>query len=297
MKNVALVTLFAAVALASAPALADTQSYNFTSDPTGSLPSGWTDPGNAPTSAQVADDGTGNHVLQVYNNGNGNVGVIDNVKSPPLSVLAGETGPGAQPGAAASTFTSSFTFRTISDLPVAGFSFVSESYGEDRTTYLKFFNDGSGNLVADYIDTSDNTFGTAASFNDHFENTPLTWGVTYRVNTSIQFVNGSNNDLVTVTLSDAATNTQIWSLSGLTTWEQYYRNDPEQAGNGNIVTGADAIQFQMRSSTSGASNGVYVDDVTLTTAATPLPASAAMGLTVLGLAGLLTVVRRKRATL
>jgi hypothetical protein len=32
-------------------------------------------------------------------------------------------------------------------------------------------------------------------------------------------------------------------------------------------------------------------------AATPLPASAAMGLSVLGLAGLLTVVRRKRATL
>ena len=281
-------SMLAVILGCSLPAMADSLSFDFNSATVGTLPSGWSDPSNAATSAKVVNVSPGNNGLYVYNNGNGNDGVINNVLSPHLTELAGETGPGAQPGAVASTYLSSYMFRTVGG-PVTGFQFKSESYGQDRTTYLKFYED-SGKLLVDYRGvTSTGDTPNSDVFNNNpgtFHNsvTSLTWGAWYRVDTTVSFANGPSNDVVSVNVYDAS-NTLVWSAVD-TTWEQYYRLDSEQAGNGNIVPGLDAIQFQMRGSTadnlndSSLQNGVIIDNVSIATV--PLPSSAWMGLALVG---------------
>jgi len=300
-------SIFAVVLGCSLPAMADSLSVDFNSYSLGNLPGSntgdtrspggpnWWYPSNAATSAQVVSSG-GNNVLNVYNNGNGNDGVIDNIHSPELSQLAGETGAGAQPGAQVNVFTSSYMFRTVSNGPVAGFQFKSESYGQDRSTWLKFYNDGTGALKVDYsgVTSSGNTPNSDV-FTDNFGQfansvTSLNWGSWYTVKTSIDFVNGPSNDEVTVSVLDASNNV-VWSATD-TTWEQYYRLDSEQIPNGNIVPGADSIQFQMRNSAAGANNGVFIGSLTLTTAV-PLPASTWGGLALLG--GLAMLKLRRKA--
>ncbi len=296
-------SVFAVVLGCSLPAMADSLSIDFNTYSTGNLPGSnttdtrtpggpnWWYPSNAATSAQVVNVGSSNY-LNVYNNGNGNDGVIDNIHSPRLAQLAGETGPGVQPGAQWGEFTSSFTFRTVSTTAVSGFQFKSESYGQDRTTWLKFYNDGSGNLKIDYsgVQSAGNTPGSD-TFTDNF-GTPLTslnWGSWYRVDTTVDFVNGPSNDVVHVAVYDSSNNL-VWSATD-TTWEQYYRLDSEQAINNNIVTGADSIQFQMRGSTAGDTNGVFIGSIQLTTI--PLPSSAPAGLALLG--GLAVLKLRRKA--
>jgi len=290
-------SVFAVVLGCSMPAMADSLSIDFNSYSPGNLPGSsagdtrspggpnWWYPSNAATSAQVVNDGT-NNVLNVYNNGNLNDGVIDNIHSPRLVQLAGETGGGVQAGAQQPVFKSSFTFRTVSSAAVGGFQFKSESYGQDRTTWLKFYADStdSNKLKVDYsgvtslgnTPNSDNFTDNAGTFAGAL--TSLNWGDWYRVETSIQFFDGPSNDVVNVAVYDASNNL-VWSATDRT-WEQYYRLDSEQGPNGNIVTGADSIQFQMRGSTAGAQNGVYIANIALATV--PLPSSAWAGLALIG---------------
>ena len=292
----------------SLPAMADSLSVDFNSYSLGNLPGSnagdtrtpggpnWWYPSNAATSAQVVSSG-GNNVLNVYNNGNGNDGVIENVHSPRLAQLAGESTPGVQPGVQTSGYLSSYVFRTVSSSAVAGFQFKSESYGQDRTTWLKFYNDGTGALKVDYSGvTSVGNTPNSDVFTDNFGTftgslTSLNWGAWYRVDTSINFVNGSSNDLVKVAVYDSSNNL-VWSATD-TTWEQYYRLDSEQGPNGNIVPGADSIQFQMRGSTAGAADGVFISNLSLATV--PLPSSVWGGLALLGGLAVVKLRRKSRA--
>jgi hypothetical protein len=290
-------SMLAVVLGCSLPAMADSLSFNFNSDSVGGLPAGWTDPSNAATSAKVVNLSPGNNGLYVYNNGNGNNGVINNVLSPHLTELAGEMTGNVQPGAVWSRYLSSYMFRTASTGPVTGFQFKSESYGQDRTTWLKFYNDGAGALKVDYSGVTSGNTANSDVFNDNFGQfhtvSSLTWGAWYRVETWVDMVDGSSNDVIHVNVYDASNNL-VWNAVD-TTWEQYYRLDSEQAGNGNVVPGLDAIQFQMRGSTAdnlndpSLQNGVIVDNVSIATV--PLPGSAWMGL---GLIGGLAVMRLRR---
>jgi hypothetical protein len=284
----------AAILACSVPAFADSLSIDFNGYSTGTLPgsdgadtrtpggSDWWYPSNAATGSQVVTLVSGGNALNVFNNGNGNDGVIANVLSPRLNVRAGEPSTGAP-----SVFNSSYMFRSVSSTAVSGFTFKSETWGQDRSTWVSFSNDGSGNLVAQY----DGATSAGAPGTDAFTTnngtyvgvTSLTWGAWYTVDTTVHFVNGANpdgsgNDVVTTNVYDA-NNHLVWTATD-TTWEQYYRYDAEQIPNGNQVPGADAIDFQMRTSTPGAADGVFIDNLTLSTAA-PLPASAWMGLALL----------------
>jgi hypothetical protein len=221
----------------------------------------WWLPSNAATSGQVsaAAARTGAKGLIVGNRGNGNDGVIDNIKTPRLHYPAGETV--APVNAASSKFRSSYWFRTASPTPADGFAFKSETYGSDRTTYFgafyqTAFGDADLNCGAYSIEEiSNNNF----DFVWHPIAANLTWGAWYRVQVDITFVNGANNDIVDYRLFDAS-NMLVGSALGLRDWEEGAR----QFGyNGGAIFGVDAIQFQARGdySAPGAHDVAYVDDI------------------------------------
>jgi hypothetical protein len=285
----------AAATLASNAFGASAVSIDFNSGPTGALPGGvdgraagngaWWVPDNAATSGVVtAGIGLGGtNGLVIGNRGNSNDGVIDNVHSPKLSEMTGES---TVPAVQANRFLSSFSFRTVptSVTSTAVYDFKAESWGRDRTTWLSFYND-NGLLKANYGGVDSN--GTFTDNLGAFQpGKSFTWGDWYRVDTLIDFVDGDNNDVVVVNVFDS-TNTLVWEAED-TTWEHYYRTDTEQAGNGNLITGVDALQFQARGNPAG--NVAYVDNVVYLSQQVPEPASIGL----LGIAGLAMLKRRRR---
>ena len=131
-RSVLMLAALTTLGLAGGTVMADALSFNFNNYALGNLPGSsgadtrtpgngnWWFPANAATTGQVVNVGAGNNALLITNNGNGNDGVVNNVVSPQLKTLAGQTGPDAQPGATASTFNSSFQFHTQDAAPVAG---------------------------------------------------------------------------------------------------------------------------------------------------------------------------------
>jgi hypothetical protein len=275
---------FCATALAgSFSAMADTISINFESMSTGSLPGGtdgrapgngqWWVPDNAASSGTVAANigYGGTNGLVIGNRGNGFDGVIDNVHSPKLSVMTGES---SVPSVGANGFVSSFLFRTVPTgmaNPSQIYDFKVESWGRDRTTWLSFSNSG-GDLIANYLGVN-----SSGEFTDNFGTymDPLEWGTWYRVETAIQFLEGDNNDIVNVSVFSADTNSLVWSATDMT-WEHYYRSNLEQLPNGNLITGVDALQFQARGNPAG--DVAYVDNITYSAVPEPGTALAALGL-------------------
>jgi hypothetical protein len=300
--------LAAVVALATATAAkaADPLSIDFNSYALGDLPGNntptdnrtagddntWWVPSNAATSAEVrAGIGLGgSNALVIGNRGNGNDGVIDNVKSPRLEESAGETGTnsGLPAGTIASgtQFVSSFHFRTASDAPVDGFSFKTENYGPDRASYLGFFYqtaNGDTSLNAGAYDIE-----ADGSFTFHPLAANLVWGEWYRVESTMTFVDGADNDLVDHKLYNSA-NSLVGSVSGIGSWEEGARVN---GYNGGTVFGVDAVQFQARgASLNGAGvphDVAFVDNMSFSVI--PEPATMVLG----GLASLGMLVARRR---
>lgn len=293
IRTISRVAFIASAFAVSALAGADTITLNLNSMPVGPLAGGadgrapgngaWWLPDNAATSGSIqAGVGLmGGNGLVVGNRGNGNDGVIDNIHSPQLNDRAGETGFN---DAGNDTFVSTYSFRTASTSPVSGLGFKSESWGRDRTTWLGLTSDGAGALSLDYSGTASNGGGVnAETFTDNFYSGALAWGQWYRVETTIHFVDGPNNDTVNVKLYDN-TNALIWNITD-TTWENYYRQDTEQGPNGNLVTDVNSIGFQARGSFTG--DAVYVDGISYSSV--PAPGAAAA----LGLVGLVGLRRRR----
>ncbi len=268
-----LVAAFGAVlSLTSVPALAAAMSVNFETFPLGALPGGadprmpgdantWWVPDNAATGAEVqAGVGRGgSQGLYVFNRGNGNDGVVDNVKSGRLSQTAGESSTGAPNN----TFASEFWFRTESRSAVNSFLFKTESWGADRTTWLAFLSHDQTSVAPGPDDGK--IYVEASGFSADggtFENAllpTLSWGEWYRVATHVLFVDGPDNDVVTYSIFD--------DLGGLVgtlnnkTWEEGQRFHGFNGGN---LVAPDAIGFQMRAS-DVAARGVYIDDVLVST--------------------------------
>lgn len=288
IRMTALSVLLACAGAASA----DTINLNLNAMPVGPIQGGpdgrapgngqWWLPDNAATSGEVrAGVGlAGGNGLVVGNRGNGNDGVIDNLHTPKLNEMSGES---SVPGAVHPDFLSSFMFRTASATPVPGLTFKAESWGRDRTTWLAFYEDG-GDLKADYSGVSAGAGGPNDDvFTDNIYSGTLAWGAWYRVDTLVQFVDGANNDVVTVSLYDSS-NALVHTWSD-TTWENYYRQDSEQGPNGNQITGVDALQFQARGSPTG--DVAFVDNISY--ASVPAPGAAAL----MGIAGLVGLRRRR----
>jgi PEP-CTERM motif len=288
--------LFAALAAAAAlgasgSAMADAVSVNFESNPLGAIAGGadtrapgnaaqFYTPDNAATFGEVrAGVGRGgSNGLVVGNRGNGNDGVIDNVKTGRLAQAAGESSVAPN-----NSFESSFWFRTASSSSVASFEFKTESWGSDRTTWLGFFTTGSGSLeaVASGLDASGNWVDTTLS-------TTLQFGAWYQVVTRILFVDGAAaNDLVGYDILDENGNA-LGTTSGQTTWEEGQR---QYGYNGGNVVAVDAVGFQARYAPTG--DTVFVDDVSwrsFNANAVPEPATLALVLS----AGLAAFAARRR---
>jgi hypothetical protein len=300
-KGLGLISLIGAALVAtSLPANAGVMTVNFESFTTGALPGGpdprlpgnaatWWVPDNAATGAVVsAGVGRGGSAgLHVTNRGNGNDGVIDNVKSGRLAQAAGESSTGAPHR----NFASEFWFRTESTTSLTGFQFKTESWGTDRTTWLGFLSGDNryvNTSVPDtgkiYVEASGYTTAANGSYVDNQLVAQLDWGAWYRVVTEILFIDGPDNDQVTYSIYD-----EIGGLVGSlanNTWEQGQRDFGFNGGN---VVAPDAIGFQLRGSSAVAGRGVFIDDVSWRSFSVPTPTSLALVL--LAMAGALAARR------
>jgi hypothetical protein len=288
----------AAAAVASficGQASADALSTNFESFSIGQLPGGgdarmpgnaatWYVPDNAATFGEVrAGVGLGgSNGLVIGNRGNGNDGVVDNVKSGKLAQQAGEP----DIGSPNSTFQSSFWFRTAASTPVAGLDFKTETWGQDRTTWLEFYDNGTGNGTGGLGIYGVGYDATGTEVDSDLSQT-LDYGTWYNVVTTIQFVNGDGNDIVTQAIYDT-TNTLITSFTN-STWEGYFDN----YASGTF--GVDAIGFQTRGSPAG--DTVYVDNVSWSSFnanAAAVPEPEVLALLSIGALAWLGAARRRR---
>jgi hypothetical protein len=240
------------------PASANPIFEDFNSFNLGAIPGGadgrapgngaWWNPDNAATSSVVTDGvgRSGGRGLVIGNRGNGNDGVITNTLSARLTDSAGES----STGAAFNIFRSSYWFRTVpTSNPSGNFRFRSESWGTDRTSFLGFQNDGSGNLTATAFGASSQSAFPSVSLN-----TNLVWGDWYQVTSEIVFNDGVDNDVVTHRIFDALGN-QVGQDLVVGSWE-----GGQRAGfNGGLLVAVDAIQFHSRGGFAG--DHVIVDDV------------------------------------
>jgi hypothetical protein len=295
MNTIKLAVFAAFVATSAFSAASDFINNDFEAMTLGAVPGGvsaqapgngqWWNPDNAATYGEVKTGiGLGaSKGLEIGNRGNGNDGVIDNVKSAMLNETAGESV--APVNAVNNIFRSSYWFRTASDTAIADtagnqstrYRFRSESYGPDRTSFFAVNNDAAGNLNAFAFGMDD-----AGAFVQTALSSNLTWGSWYNVVTEITFVDGGlANDVVKYALYDSS-NALVWSATS-TSWEQGARLFNYNSGQ---IFGVDRVQFQARGSMAGTGGATYVDG--LYYEAVPEPFTMA-GLAVVGA----VVARRK----
>jgi hypothetical protein len=166
-----------------------------------------------------------------------------------------------------------------------------------RMWNVGIYNNAGGGVNVFTSDVTDHGAGNAADFNSVTLASGLTPGSWYKITVDTQFVDGQSNDVVQYYLDDVLVHTG-------NTWEQYYRHDPEQTGNGNQIFAVDRLLFRtaVAPSTLGqfsdaGAQGFYFDDVSVNdppsaAAAVPEPASAL--LLGLGIAGAACFRRRSR---
>ena len=300
MKNVLRLVLSAAALSVSGWAQAEAAFTDFASYTLGQLPGGadartagnhnqWWVPDNAATFGEVRDGIglLGGRGLVIGNRGNGNDGVVDNVKTGRLAQSAGES----TTLAPHRVFESSYWFRTVNTTATTDYRLRTETYGTDRTTFLGFQNDGFGNLSSTAFDID-----ATGNFTSHAVASSLNWGEWYRVVTEVVFVDGSTNDIVNHRIFDGS-NVLVGSALGIGTWEQGQRVSGYNGGN---LVAPDAVQFQARRScsgscsplTSGKYDVAYVDDLGWRTFSQDVPEPGTLALA--GLALAFAVASRRR---
>lgn len=251
------------------PASANLINEDFESFALGHVPGGadprvagngqWWNPDNSASYGEVKNGigRSGSRGIEIGNRGNGNDGVIDNVKTARLSASAGESGSNSGAGGTTSSFNifrSSYWFRTApTSNPSGNFRFRSEA---------------SAAFVAVDLNTS------------------LVWGQWYRVTSEILFVDGGvANDTVTHRIFDEM-GVQVGQDLVTTSWEEGAR----QAGyNGGSIFSVDAIQFHSRGGFTGAH--AFVDDIRYEAVPEPMT----MSVMALGALAALRKRRQKKA--
>jgi parallel beta-helix repeat protein len=181
-------------------------------------------------------------------------GFGDQTFSPPLASSAGE------PGAA--HFDASFQIGTTSSALQSGLHMsVSPDDGNgSRMSYLRFDDQFDGVHVSFVDATNPGPSGAESNFSDT-DIATLSRTSAHTIRFSIDFFAGP--DVVRIYVDG------VLKATG-TTWEDYYRYDTEQSGNGNVVPSISKLLFRE----SGAANllnlgkGFLVDNLTLASSAT-----------------------------
>lgn len=184
----------------------------------------------------------------------------DQTFSPGLTSPAGES-------LANNHFEASFDIGSTLDTVQPGlFLSVSPDDGTGgRMSYAGFQDELDGIHVIFYDATDPGPLGTVASFNSTDVAT-INRTSAHSIKFSIDYVSGPANDVVKLYVDNVLVHTG-------TTWEDYYRYDPEQLGNGNVVPTTSKLIFReggtAAEGTSG--NGYLVDNVSLSSG--PIPAT------------------------
>ena len=174
----------------------------------------------------------------------------DQTIAPPLTNAAGES-------TGFNHFDATFSIGTALATLQPGLTLsVSPDDGTgNRMSYLRFEDQADGVHVFFDDVTDAGPLGTVATFNEH-DIATLDRAHAHTVRFSIDFVPGAGNDVVKIYIDGALKATG-------TTWEDYYRYDPEQAGNHNVVPVTRTLIFLARGTaapgTSG--NGFLIDNV------------------------------------
>jgi hypothetical protein len=183
----------------------------------------------------------------------------DQTFSPGLSQPAGES-------PAQTHFDASFSIGTALTALQPGLHMSVSPDGGDgsRMSYLRF-EDLSDGVHVFFIDVTDSgPLPKVATFNET-DIATLERTTAHEIRFSIDFKNGPANDIVRINI-DA-----VLKATG-TTWEDYYRFDPEQTGNGNVVPSTSKLLFR-ESGTANLANegrGFLVDGVSLTSSASAI---------------------------
>ncbi len=241
--GVVIVALLAALALASAARADSIGPIGFEAYSLGNIDGqeGWSN--TKPFDAEVADVslfpaasgyGFGTKALRISNAViSGSFG--DQPFAPKLSQAADEAGP-------VTHFESSFEIGTAEATQQEGGAgeFASLSVSPDdglgsRMSFLRF-DDLADGVHVFFDDVTDHAFGETAEFNET-DIATLAQGTAHTVRFSIDLVPGPANDVVRIFIDGSLVHTG-------TSWEDYYRNDPEQAGNGNVVPEIKTLIFR-----------------------------------------------------
>jgi hypothetical protein len=170
-----------------------------------------------------------------------------------------------------------------------------------RMWNVQLYNGGSGvtgGLDVLASDVFDSTFGQSANFvtvDLGLNLDPTSW---HELTVNTQFVDGQANDVVQYFLDGMLVHTG-------TTWEQYYRDDPEQAGNGNQLFGVDRLLFRTAVSpsqldpsfTDAGAKGFFFDNISVNAQDPAIPEPSTLALLGLGGAALAGWRRWKRKPL
>ena len=174
----------------------------------------------------------------------------DQTFAPPLASPAGES-------TGQNHFEASFGIGTALATQQTGLTLsVSPDDGSGgRMSYLRFEDQADGVHVFFDDVTDPGPLGTTATFNEH-DIATLGRGSAHTVRFSIDFVPSAGNDVVRIYLDGALKATG-------TTWENYYRYDPGQAGGGNVVPVTRTLLFRESGTAAPATsgNGFLVDNV------------------------------------
>jgi hypothetical protein len=155
-------------------------------------------------------------------------------------------------------FRSSFSIGTALSTEQSGLHMsVSPDNGSGaRMSYLRFEDQTNGVHVFFDDVTNNGPIGTVSTFNET-DIATLSRTKDHQIRFSITFKPGPGNDVVRISIDGHKT-------TG-TTWENYYRYDPEAAGNGNMVSPVSKLLFRESGDAhpANALKGFLVDGVSL----------------------------------
>ncbi|MGZ8692667.1 MAG: hypothetical protein ACXWZT_08040, partial [Gaiellaceae bacterium] len=176
--------------------------------------------------------------------------------------------PGVSPAgeSALSHFDASFSIGTaLATEQVGLYTSVSPDNGLGaRMSYLRFEDQTNGVHVFFDDATNPGPIGAATSFNET-DIATLSRTSAHLIRFSIDFKAGSANDVVKIYIDGAL------KITG-TTWEDYYRYDPEQVGGGNLVPTTQKLLFREggnQNFLANLGNGFLVDGVSLSSISSP----------------------------
>jgi parallel beta helix pectate lyase-like protein len=175
----------------------------------------------------------------------------DQAFSPGVASPASESGP--------HFFDAGFSIGTTSADPQPGLHLsVSPDSGDgSRMSYLRFEDQSDGIHVFFDDATDGGPLGTPASFSDT-QIAVLSGTTAHTVRFLIDLQPGAANDVVQIYIDGNLVHTG-------TSWEDYYRFDPEQAANGNVVPSVDKLLFREAGTPNSGDqgNGFLIDNVSL----------------------------------